>query len=328
MNKEKQIAVWKRETVEKLTDLMNKYETILVIDLTNLPSFQLQKMRAQLRGKALIAVTRAKLISLAIEHCKKDGIKEIKKYLVNIPGIVFSNIEPFRLAKILIKNKSSAPAKPGQIAPFDISIPAGPTPFTPGPVIGELGQLGIKTAIEGGKINIKESVVVVKDGGVISDKVATILSKLGIEPMEIGINLIAAYEKGRVYEKNVFDVDEGKYIEKIKQAYRDALSLSLNRNILTKDNIALLIKKACVLADNLARKINITVDKEVRKGERLSEVKKGIIESRPASDEEFKRDEMVARDILDNLQKEKVKSLSLPKQKEERVHKIDIKEVL
>ena len=54
--------------------------------------------------------------------------------------LYFIYIKPY-----LEKSKSNAPAKPGQTAPSDLVLPAGETPFTPGPMIGELGQLGIKT---------------------------------------------------------------------------------------------------------------------------------------------------------------------------------------
>ncbi|MBI2112759.1 50S ribosomal protein L10, partial [Candidatus Woesearchaeota archaeon] len=37
---------------------------------------------------------------------------------------------------MLEKNKSNAPAKPGQVAPKDITVKAGATSFAPGPIIG------------------------------------------------------------------------------------------------------------------------------------------------------------------------------------------------
>ena len=46
-------------------------------------------------------------------------------------------------------------------------IPAGPTPFAPGPIIGELGMLKIKAGIEAGKVVIKEDAHVAKKGDVI-----------------------------------------------------------------------------------------------------------------------------------------------------------------
>ena len=84
--------------------------------------------------------------------------------------------------------------------------------FSPGriptSIIGELGAIGIKAGIEGGKVAIKEDAVVVKDGEVINANVAAILTRLGIEPMEIGLDLVAAYEKGSIFDKKILGVDE------------------------------------------------------------------------------------------------------------------------
>ena len=60
--------------------------------------------------------------------------------------------------------KTAAPAKPGDIAPEDILVKAGDTPFKPGPIVGELQKAGIPAAIEGGKIVIKKDKVLVKKG--------------------------------------------------------------------------------------------------------------------------------------------------------------------
>jgi len=41
-------------------------------------------------------------------------------------------------------------------------IPAGDTPFKPGPIIGDLQKVGIKAKIQGGKIVITDDSLVVK----------------------------------------------------------------------------------------------------------------------------------------------------------------------
>ena len=60
--------------------------------------------------------------------------------------------------------KSTAPAKPGDIAPEDIIVKEGETPFKPGPIVGELQKAGIPAAIEGGKIVIRKDKVLVEKG--------------------------------------------------------------------------------------------------------------------------------------------------------------------
>ena len=145
--------------------------------------------------------------------------------------------------------------KPGQIAPNDLIIEAGPTNFTPGPIIGELGQVGIIASVEDGKIAIKKDKVLVKEGEEIDDKKASILAKLGMEPMEIGLNLKVVYDDGTLYEKSVLDFDEDKLVNDIKVAHQNAMGLALKIGYITKETIKLLIGKAAAQARALNSKL-------------------------------------------------------------------------
>src|SRR3989344_1231803 len=240
------VAKWKKDKVEEIKKLINQYKIVAIADMTNMPSPQLQKMRSSLRGNMRIIMTKARLMKLAIRELKdtKKGIEQLEESLKGMPSLVLTQENPFRLSKLLSKSKTKAPAKPGQLAPNDIKISAGPTPFAPGPVMGELGQLGIKTTVQEGKIHIKDDVIIVKEGAVISDKVASMLSKLKIEPMEIGLNLIAAYEDGLIYKKDVLSIDESMYINNVRMAYSQSINLAMNIDYPTKDTISLMVKKA------------------------------------------------------------------------------------
>jgi len=316
------VAEWKKNKVEEIKRLIDSYKTIGIIDMANMPSSQLQKMKAQLKDRILIVMTRLRLIKLALENKKdsKKGLSELEKYFKGVPALIFSNEDSFKISKTLIKNKSPAAAKPGQTAPYDIMIPKGPTPFTPGPVIAELSQLGLKTSVEAGKISIKDDTVVAKAGAVISDKLANVLAKLGIEPMEIGLNLVATYENGNVYDGSILRIDEKEYTDNIKKLYKESLNLALNINFLIKDTMEITIKKAYLDTLALANSIKFEVDKETAKPEvqeqKSSTIKQSvkeagltgtIIEAKPVDYKQFKEHEKVAQDILKNLQDQKLR---------------------
>jgi large subunit ribosomal protein L10 len=142
-------------------------------------------------------------------------------------------------------------------------VNAGPTPFAPGPVIGELGSIGIKTGIEGGKIVIKSDTVVVKEGQKIDAKVAGLLTRLGITPMDIGLNLIAVYEDGTIYGKEILSVDEKQFMEDIMTAARYAVNLSVEAGFPTKDTMELMISSAFRNARALALSEDIVTDATV-----------------------------------------------------------------
>ena len=116
-----------------------------------------------------------------------------------------------------------------------------------------------------GKVTIKEDKVVVKEGEVISGPLAGMLTRLSIEPMEIGINLLATLENGVIYTKSVLFVDENAYLNNIKAASQQAFNLAFNIAYPTKENIKLLLQKAMRDADALAESRKIMTSNTVKK---------------------------------------------------------------
>ena len=256
------VAESKKKIIKEFSDLVNSYPVIGVVDMENLPTAQLQKMRGQLRDKVLIRMTKRRLINLVLDNTKekKKSIEEMKNYLTGMPALLFTKDDPFILAKTLKKSMSTAPAKPGQVAPKDIIVTAGPTPFSPGPVISELASAGIKTAIENGKIVVKSDAVVVKKGDKVSLAISGILARLSVEPMEVGLNLTAVYDNGTIFTRDVLDIDEEEFMSKIKTAYNSAIGLALELSFLTKETTEIMIAKAFREAKTIALSQNIMAD--------------------------------------------------------------------
>ncbi len=253
------VAQYKKRIVKDLKDLVKQYSIIATINMENMPTAQLQKMRHQLRDKVILIMSKRRLMKIAIEESKdvKKGVEELNKHLKGMPALMFTNENPFKLYKMLQKSKTNAPAKPGQIAPKDILIQAGPTPFAPGPVISELSQIGLKTGVEAGKVAIKQDKVVVKKGEKINDKVASILLRLGITPMEIGLDLVAAYENGTIFTKDVLAVDEKEFMQRIITADSEAFNLGVEIQYPTVRVLEYLIGKAFIESKTLALGQNI-----------------------------------------------------------------------
>ncbi|HIE34240.1 MAG TPA: 50S ribosomal protein L10 [Candidatus Altiarchaeales archaeon] len=243
------VSEWKINTVEDLAMRMSKSRIVALVSISNIPSRQLQKMRKSLIGSAVLKVSRNNLIRKAFE---KTGIKDMENYIKGSTGLIFSDLDPFKLKKLLEKGKTSAPIKPGQVAPDDIVVPAGDTQLPPGPVISELQSSGIKAKIEGGKIVITEDSLAAKKGDVISPQLASILARLGIEPMEIYLKLMAVYENGLIYTPDILDIGEAQVISDIEKAYKNAMNLSLNAGIYNKYAVEILIRNAFNNAMNLA----------------------------------------------------------------------------
>lgn len=249
-----------KQAVKQLVELIDKSLLIGMVNMENLPAKQLRNMRSQLRGKVLLLMTKKRFIRLALEQSKKQNIKGLEKHIKGMPALLFTSENPFALFKLLKKNKSSAPIRPGQKAPRNITVSAGPTSFAPGPIIGELGSFKIKAGIEAGKVVIKDDAVVAKEGDVVNDKLAALLTRLGIEPMEIGLDLVAVYENGEILTGEVLDIDEEAFLDKLRLAASEAFNLAIFIAYPSKDIISLLIGKAHNDAFALSTQAKIDAD--------------------------------------------------------------------
>lgn len=240
------ISKKKERDVASLVTLIKQYPVIGILDMTNLPALQFQRIRSKLRDVIAFRMIKKRLIKIAFDNTKNDkkGIEKLKERLTGIPALIFTKEDPFKLAKILKQEISPAAAKPGQISPDDIAIPAGPTPFIPGPMIGELGVMGIKTMVQNGKIHIREDKIIVKKGEVINNKVADLLAKLNVEPMQVGFNLLLTFKDGEIIEKDVLFVDDKLYYSTLQQYARECMDLAVYIGYISKDTVQKLLGKA------------------------------------------------------------------------------------
>ena len=245
----------KKTVVGEFTRLILEYPIVGVVNMENLPAKQLQAMRAAMRKQGIVLrMTKQRLIYKALDaaEAQKPGVTKLKEHCVGMPAMIFTRENPFALFKLLKKSQSKAPIKAGQIAPEEIIVPAGPTGFAPGPIIGELGSAGIKTAMVEGKVAVKEDSRVAKAGDTVTPKLAGILARLNITPMRIGLDLTAAYENGEILIRQVLDVDEEATIRQVLQAHAEAIALALEAAFPTKETTEKLVQKAFMDATVLA----------------------------------------------------------------------------
>ncbi len=234
----------KMNTVRELSELIKNKKTILIASIKDLPASQFQEIGKKLRGKAIIKVPKKNLIFRTLDSSENDAIKKLKEQIKDNVAILFSDLDCFELATELIKNKSPAKAKVGQEAPEDIEVQGGPTDLVPGPAISELGALGIQIQIEKGKINIKESKIIVKKGEKISADAAGIMNKLDIKPFSVGFIPLSAFDtkEGKLYLD--IKIDKEKTLEELKTAFGRALPFAVEIGYTCGNTITFLISKA------------------------------------------------------------------------------------
>ncbi len=260
------VASWKKDAVSELSTKIAKSRVVGVIDVHGVPAPAFQTMRTNLRGKAEIVMLKNTLIKLAIAEASKNK-KGLEKLVDAVDGqcaIVTSDLNPFRLFKQLDATKTKMPAKGGEIAPDDIEIKAGDTPFKPGPVVGELQKAGLPAAIEQGTVIIKKDKVLVKKGDKIPRDAALVMSKLEIYPLTVGLDLSAAYEDGMIYHKDVLAVDDVQIMGQMKLAASSAFSLSITIGFPTTETIRPMIAMAHMKALNLAVNAEIATPETIK----------------------------------------------------------------
>jgi large subunit ribosomal protein L10 len=241
-----QVAVWKKEIFNDLERLFKKYSVVAVADLQKVRSSQIQEMRKKLRGKADLIVAKNTILRKAAEKTASDR-QNIDKFANELTGskvLIFTQLNPFELIMFLNRNKVRVPAKGGDVASSDIIVPAGNTGLQPGPVISEFNEAKVTTRIESGSIFIAKDTVVVEKGEVISTKTASLLSKLGMKPMEAGLTLSYAYDNGLVLGPNdlILDLDQMK--ADFSSAARVAFNFAVEANMMLPETAPVIISKA------------------------------------------------------------------------------------
>lgn len=247
----KQVQFHKREPsaekvamVERIAKLAKDYPVLAVTRLSKVRSAQLMAVRKVLRGNAEIVVVKN---NLAVLGLKRAGLKNADELLKNLTGqnaLIFSRQDPFKLFLLLEKNRVNLAARAGDIAPTNIVVPAGNTGQQAGPVLSEFREAGIKTKIEAGSIQVVEDSVVAKPGVVISPKLASLLSRLGIKPIRAGLAIALAYENGLIYGAEAVAIDLDKYRASLLEGFASAKGLAIYIGYVTKETAPEIIAKA------------------------------------------------------------------------------------
>jgi len=264
----RQVPEIKLKTVKELGDLIKNKKTVLIASIKNIPASQFQEITKKMRGKAIVKVPKRNLILRALDSSENEEIKKLKDQIGSSVAILFSDLDSFDLAADLLENTSPAKAKPGQEAPEDIEVEAGPTELLPGPAISELGSVGLEVQIEKGKIHIRNSKVIVEKGEKISANAADVMNKLDIKPFTIGFIPLSAFDN---QEKKLYleiEIDKKATLEELKTLFGKSLALAVEIGYFNENTITFMIAKAGAYEKALA---NLT--KEEKAEEKKEEVK-------------------------------------------------------
>lgn len=250
----------KAQMYQQLQELPKKYKVIALVRMEKVRSSQLLPLRKKFKDEVEIISVKDKVAQKALLSTKIPAIEKMADKLVGQCVLIFTNMSPFKLNILFGKNKIMLPARGGDKASIDVVIKAGNTGITPGPILTDFKEAGIATKIDQGTIWITKDSTPAKKGDAISVKLATLLSKLDVKPVEAGIVLNSALEENLVYNQDELVIDVEKYRKAFAQAHHEAMTLSIEIGYVTKENVNTVIAKAAQQARSLATESGFLTD--------------------------------------------------------------------
>ena len=256
------VASWKQDRVGELAAILTSDGVLGIVDIGGVPAKNMLSMRDDLRSGLSITMAKKTLMRLAWEQTGRpmEDLESLLEGAVQ-PAIVHTtSMNAFQLYSELEKTKQGRAAKEGEVAPMDIVVEQGPTEFGPGPIVGEFNAVGIPAKIDKGKVAIQKTTTVVNKGEPISADLGIMLSKLNINPIEIGIILTGAIEEGFLFQADSLDLDTDGFRTDIITATSGAFNLACNIRWFSSQTMPTLLAKASGEATSVAVEAGIAND--------------------------------------------------------------------
>tara|TARA_A200000159_G_scaffold44080_1_gene40414 strand:- start:1660 stop:2673 length:1014 start_codon:yes stop_codon:yes gene_type:complete len=257
------VASWKEGRVAELKEIISSPGVVGVIDVGGVPAKNMLDMRSSLKGIVSMTMAKKTLMRIAWKEAGRST-EELEVLFEGAaqPCIVHSDsLNAYQLFDELKKTRQGRAAKEGELAPSDIIVPAGPTEFAPGPLVGEFNAVGIPAKIDKGKIAIQKETKVVSAGEPMSADLGMMLAKLGINPIEIGLILIGAIEEGLLLPADDLDLDLDGLKDDISIATSHAFNLACNARWFSTATTPVLLAKASSESLAVAVEAGIVNDK-------------------------------------------------------------------
>jgi large subunit ribosomal protein L10 len=243
----------KRLMYQEMMKFPKEYSALAISNLNKVRASQLMQLRKKFRADIKLKVVKNKVVQRAFE--KINDIPRLPEFSNRLEGqclLLFTNTNPFRLNLIFDKSKIFLSAKGGDIAPTEIIVHAGNTGITPGPVLSEFKEANVPTKIDQGSIWVVKDTRVATPGDQISQKLASLLSKLDIKPIEAGISVSCALADGLLFTEEDLKIDLDAFVKEMAKVAFEGLNLAIVCGYLTPETVRPLILQAGDEALNLS----------------------------------------------------------------------------
>jgi large subunit ribosomal protein L10 len=247
-----QVLEEKSGEVKEIEKWLVEYKSIGVASLQKVRASQLQEFKKSMQGQVFMRVMKNTLMKIAIENIGKEDLKKLEPYLEGSNVLLFTNLNPFKLAMMLEEGKVKTVAKSGDIAAMDVVVPQGNTGQPPGPIISQLNGVGLPTRIESGSVWVSKDTLVVRKGEVINERLASVLSKLAIKAVEAGLSMRVVYDEGLMVMENQLHIDVAGTLNALKANQSAAFQLAMGIAYPTSETIGPILQLAQQHAKSLS----------------------------------------------------------------------------
>lgn len=233
--------------VDALSKSLLERPVTALVGFRGVPASAMQSMRRELRsrGHPIVVATNSALgHAITIASKERPSLRPLLEHLDDQTALLTAEGNPFALFDEFARTRSPTPARGGELAPQDIFVPAGTTSFKPGPIVGELQHAGFPAAIEKGKVVLKKDTTIVKAGQVISREVATLLTRMDIRPLEVGLTVRGLVDGETSYPASVLAVDLDAQRAEFGRAFLRAVALAVELGFVTPATLPRMITRA------------------------------------------------------------------------------------
>jgi len=221
-------TLWKANYFMKLEQMFTEYSKCFIVNQDNVGSKQMNNIRLAMRPYGNILMGKKTRMRKAIRGMldKNPSLEKLLPHIQQNVGFVFAKDDLNEVRELILKHKVKAPARPGAIAPCEVSIPPQNTGL--GPEKTSFFQaLQIPTKISKGTIEIINKVLLLNEGEKVGASEATLLNMLNISPFSYGLVIEKVYDSGSCFDPAILDIKDEDIREKFIEGVMNVAGVCL-----------------------------------------------------------------------------------------------------
>ncbi len=299
---------------EKTQEFFKKYKNIVIADVKDISTDKIQKIRHEIislgQTETLCGKTTViqKSLNEMVEASKGDLPKHLPKkaldeFVEAMPGLhlllIFTNKDIAEISNITAKYVIEKQAKPGQLSPVEVIIPAGPTGMDSSQ-IDYFQALKIPTKVSRNQLEITTATKILHVGQKITLSEINLMKKFNIKPYRHQMKIKKLLLNGKCYGEEILKVTDDYMKTKLEQGIKNILGFSLASHVPTPASAPHIISNAFrnICALSLGTNVLIDATKGMKETPKEAPKKK---EEKPKQEEKPKKEEKPPEEEEDDI---------------------------